>query len=405
MTGGVQHSERAHAILSASGAHRWIACPPSARLEARFPDTTSEAALEGTLAHELAELKLRHYFFTTDLTRRKYTSAVNKLKKNPLWQAEMERYTDEYLDYVKGVALALREPPSVKIEARVNFGAYTHREQGDRIEGTGIADCILIYGQTLHIVDFKYGKGVPVAAEHNPQLSLYALGAYDAFRILYPIHSVRMTIVQPRVSPEPLEWLSTIEELLDFGEKAKEAAALAWEGKGDFHPDEDTCRFCRARSQCRARADKNAALAFAAHKLPPLITAEEAGDYLRKGKDIAAWIKDLQDWALAECLAGKKVPGWKAVEGRSVREWTDMDAAFDQLTASGIVPEEMLYEKRPLTLAQVEKLVGKARFAEAVGDYVEKKTGKPALAEETDKRPAISNKITANEAFQEVIDR
>lgn len=387
------HAERAHALLSASGAHRWLVCTPSAKLEEGFPDTTSEAAREGTLAHELAELKARHYFYTPDFGKKKYTTRANKLKKEDLWKDEMERYTDEYLDYLKVTALNLNTAPYVAIEQKLDLGNWIP-------EGFGTADCVMVYGNTVHVFDFKYGKGVQVDAEQNPQMMLYALGAYAAYKMLYPIEQICMTIVQPRID-HVSEWTCTLEELLSFGEKVKEKAALAIEGKGEYHPDEKACRFCRAKAQCRARSDFNVKKAFNIGEMPPLISAEEAGKRLLELQDIVKYQKDLQEWALSECLAGKDVPGWKAVEGRSVRDWSDMDAAFDKLIESEMTMEEMLYEKKPLTLAQVEKLIGKKDFQDTVGEFVVKKSGKPTLVKESDKREAITNIVTAEEAFKE----
>lgn len=387
------HAERAHALLSASGAHRWMVCTPSAKLEEGFPDTTSEAAREGTLAHELAELKARHYFYTPDFGKKKYTTRANKLKKEDLWKDEMERYTDEYLDYLKVTALNLNTAPYVAIEQKLDLGNWIP-------EGFGTADCVMVYGNTVHVFDFKYGKGVQVDAEQNPQMMLYALGAYAAYKMLYPIEQICMTIVQPRID-HVSEWICTLEELLSFGEKVKEKAALAIEGKGEYHPDEKACRFCRAKAQCRARSDFNVKKAFNIGEMPPLISAEEAGKRLLELQDIVKYQKDLQEWALSECLAGKDVPGWKAVEGRSVRDWSDMDAAFDKLIKSEMTMEEMLYEKKPLTLAQVEKLIGKKDFQDTVGEFVVKKSGKPTLVKESDKREAITNTVTAEEAFKE----
>lgn len=387
------HAERAHALLSASGAHRWMVCTPSAKLEEGFPDTTSEAAREGTLAHELAELKARHYFYTPDFGKKKYTTRANKLKKEDLWKDEMERYTDEYLDYLKVTALNLNTAPYVAIEQKLDLGNWIP-------EGFGTADCVMVYGNTVHVFDFKYGKGVQVDAEQNPQMMLYALGAYAAYKMLYPIEQICMTIVQPRID-HVSEWTCTLEELLSFGEKVKEKAALAIEGKGEYHPDEKACRFCRAKAQCRARSDFNVKKAFNIGEMPPLISTEEAGQRLLELQDIVKYQKDLQEWALSECLAGKDVPGWKAVEGRSVRDWSDMDAAFDKLIKSEMTMEEMLYEKKPLTLAQVEKLIGKKDFQDTVGEFVVKKSGKPTLVKESDKREAITNIVTAEEAFKE----
>ena len=394
MMGG--HAERAHALLSASGAYQWMACTPSARLQEQFPDNPSgTAAAEGTLAHELAELKVRNYFYSVDFGKRKLTAAVNKLKKEELWDDEMTGYTDDYLDYIKAVAMKYPSSPYVAIEKRVDLSTYVP-------EGFGTADCIMIGGDVLHVIDFKYGKSPDgrVTAEWNPQMLLYALGAYEMYRILYTFKTVRLSIVQPRLSDGISEWECTLDEMLQFGEFVKERAALAIKGEGEFAPAPKTCRYCRARGRCKARAEKNVELAFLVGTDPKLLTNEELGQYLMKGKDIAKWHSDAQDVALADCLAGKEVPGWKAVEGRGSRDWTDMDKAFSTLTSNGI-SDTILWERKPLSLAQVEKVVGKKDFQELVGGLVVKNPGKPALVEETDKRPAITNKVSAAEAFRE----
>ena len=391
----MEHEKRDHALLSASGAHRWLACPPSAKLEEQFPDTTSDAAREGTLAHELAELKVRNYFYTTDFGKRKLNAAVKKLQKEDLWQDEMMGYTDQYLDYIRVVAMADRIQGTAEIEKRVDFGRWAPG-------GFGTADCLLLKGNQLHVIDFKYGKGVPVSAEENPQMMLYALGARDMYGILYHFDEFHLHIIQPRID-NVSEWTCTEEELLEFGSYVKERSALAIDGAGEFCPGESQCRFCRARSRCAARAEHNVKLAFSPDlgKKPPLISNGQMGEYLRLGVGVAKWLSEHKDCALAECLAGNEVPGWKAVEGRSTREWTDMDAAFEVLEKSGVTPEEMLWERKPLTLAQVEKMVGKRDFQDAVGSYVAVRRGKPALVQEADSREAITNKITAEEAFKE----
>ncbi len=366
------HGERAHALLSASGAHRWMNCTPSAILETQFPDTTSEAAKEGTLAHELAEAKVMHYMHIDGFTKRKLTIKTNKLKKDPLWQVEMERYTDEYLDFIKTEALSYKVHPFVKVEEKIDLTAYVP-------DGFGTADCIIIAAGVLQVIDLKYGKGVPVSPERNEQLMLYALGAYAKYGFLFDIKSVKLSIVQPRID-NTSSWVITIESLLEFGEMVKEKANAAIKGEGTHNPG-DWCRFCRARRNCRARADENVKLAFATEKKPPLITNEEVGEYLRLGEDVAKWLSDLKDYALTECLAGKDVPGWKAVEGRSSREWTDMEEAFNAISEDGM-DEAMLYERKPLSLAQVEKLMGKAHFNDVCMMYVAKKPGKPTLVME-----------------------
>ena len=388
------HAERDHSFLSASGAHRWLACTPSAMLEKDFPDTTSESAREGTLAHELAELKVRNYFYSVEFGKRKLTAAIKKLKEQELWQDEMMGHTDTYLDVIKTLALGLPSKPYVAIEKRVDFSTYVP-------DGFGTADCILLQGDTLHVIDFKYGKGVPVSAEENPQMKLYALGAYETYKILYPIKNIHLVIVQPRLPDGTSEWSCDIDHLLRFGEYVKARAELAIKGEGPLSPGEKQCRFCRARAKCRARAEENVRLAFAVGKKPPLISNEEVGKYLQMGEDVAKWLKDLQEYALSECLAGKDIPGWKAVEGRGAREWTDMDAAFEKLVSDGVVEGPLLWEKKPLTLAQVEKLVGVKEFKNAVGDLVVKAPGKPTLVKESDKREAITNKMTAEKAFKE----
>jgi len=391
------HSERDHALLGPSNAYQWAACPPSARLSEGLPDTGSEAAKEGTLAHELAELKLRNYFHSVDFGKRKLAAAVKKLKENPLWNDEMMGYTDDYMDYVKAAALSFPAEPAVAIEKKVDISEYVP-------ECFGTADCLLIGGGVIHVIDFKYGKSPSgrVEAENNLQMQLYALGAWTASRMLYRVDRIRMSIVQPRLPDGITEWEIPLEKLLETGEWIRERALLAWKGEGEYHPDEKTCRFCRAKGRCRARAEKNIEMAFAPAKgkLPPLISNEEMGKYLLQGQDVAKWLSDLQDCALQECLAGRDVPGWKAVEGRSTRKWTDMDAAFGRLIESGI-NAAVLWERKPVTLAQIEKIVGKKDFAECVGEYVVKEPGKPALVQESDNRPAITNRVAAAEAFKE----
>ena len=384
------HKDRAHALLSASGAHRWMNCTPSAVLESQFPDTTSEAAKEGTLAHEMAEAKLQHLFNTQDHRKAKLTRTLNKIKKDELYQPEMDGYTDDYVAYVRKSAMEFEKSPYIAIEKRLDLTAYIPG-------GFGTADCVMIGERTLHIIDLKYGKGVPVSAENNEQLMIYALGALEAYKMLFAIDTVKISIVQPRIdNTNSSEY--TVKELMEFGDKVKHYADIAIKGDGEQSPG-DWCRFCRARQQCRARADKNIELAFEIDKKPPLITNEEVGEYLRKGEDVAKWLSELQDYALAECLAGRDVDGYKAVEGRGSRAWTDMDAAFEAIIEDG-TDEALLYERKPLTLAQVEKLMGKAHFEDVAGEYVVKNPGKPTLVPSTDKRQAITNKISANEAFK-----
>lgn len=379
-----------HALLSASGAHRWLHCTGSPLLEKDFPDSTSVYAQEGTLAHELCELKLMAY--TGEITKRKFTSMKNKLMKSELWQPEMESTSETYLDYVKDITMSYTVKPVILTEKRVDFSQYVP-------EGFGTADCLILAGDTLHVVDYKHGKGVVVDADHNPQMMLYALGAMSELSLLYRFKFVHMTIVQPRVN-NISEFTMTADELIEWGEKVvKPKAEAAISGKGEFEAG-DWCRFCRAKQQCKTRYESNDSLypELSAQHDPRLITLDELGKYLKRGKDMAAWLEDMKEYALSESLAGAEVPGWKAVEGRGSRAFTDTDEAVDTLIKNGI-DESVLYERRVLTLAQMEKAVGKKAFGELVGDLVVKNPGKPTLVEESDKRPRITNQPTAADVF------
>lgn len=379
-----------HALLSASGAHRWLHCTGSPLLEKDFPDSTSVYAQEGTLAHELCELKLMAY--TGEITKRKLTSMKNKLMKSELWQPEMDSTSEAYLDYIKDITMSYTVKPVILTEKKVDFSQYVP-------EGFGTADCLILAGDTLHVIDYKHGKGVVVDADHNPQMMLYALGAMSELSLLYRFKFVHMTIVQPRVN-NISEFTMTADELIEWGEKVvKPKAEAAVSGKGEFEAG-DWCRFCRAKQHCKTRYESNDSLypELSAQHDPRLITLAELGRYLKRGKDMAAWLEDMKEYALSESLAGADVPGWKAVEGRGSRAFTDTDEAVDTLIKNGI-DESVLYERRVLTLAQMEKAVGKKAFGELVGDLVVKNPGKPTLVEESDKRPRITNQPTAADVF------
>lgn len=379
-----------HALLSASGAHRWLHCTGSPLLEKEFPDTTSVYAQEGTLAHELCELKLRAY--TGEITKRKLTSMKNKLMKSELWQPEMDSTSEAYLDYIKDITMSYTVKPVILTEKRVDFSRYVP-------EGFGTADCLILAGDTLHVVDYKHGKGVVVDADHNPQMMLYALGAMSELSLIYRFKFVHMTIVQPRVN-NISEFTMTADELTEWGESVvKPKAEAAISGNGEFEAG-DWCRFCRAKRQCKTRYESNDSLypELSAQHDPRLITLAELGEYLKRGRDMAAWLEDMKEYALSESLAGAEVPGWKAVEGRGSRVFTDTDEAVETLVKNGI-DESVLYERRVLTLAQMEKAVGKKAFGELVGDLVVKNPGKPTLVEESDKRPRITNQPTAADVF------
>ena len=380
-----------HAILSPSSAARWINCPPSALINAEAPQTDTVYTREGTLAHAVAELKARKYF-VGGIGPRKFAAEMNKFRADELWQDEMDGFTDDYLTALKEIAAQYDAPPHVALEQRLDFSAYVP-------EGFGTADCIMIGGGTLSVVDFKYGKGVAVSAEANPQMMLYALGALLDYEPIYEIDTVIMTIVQPRVKAEPERWAIRAGDLMAWAEQTlKPAAELAAKGEGEF-AEGDWCRFCAIRGSCRARAGANTALEDFGLKQPPELTDEEVARALAQGKRLSEWLSDLQEYALGACLQGREIPGWKAVEGRSVRAWTDQDAAFASAKEAGI-PEEMLYERKPVTLAALEKIMGKKDFAAVMGGYVTTPPGKPTLVEAGDKRPAIT-RPTASDDFKE----
>lgn len=381
-----------HALLSPSSAERWIHCPPSAQINAQAGDRDTVFTREGTLAHAVAELKARKHFLT-GIGPRKFQKELEKFKTDELWQDEMDAHTDAYLEALKDIAAGFAARPYVALEQRVDFSGYVP-------EGFGTCDCLMIGGDVLQIVDLKYGKGVRVEAERNPQLMLYALGALLAYAPIYDIAQVRMAIVQPRLAAEPSTFSLPAGALLDWAETVvKPAAALAARGEGEY-AEGDWCRWCAIRATCRTRAAAQTALEDFGFKVSPVLSDAEIGRALTLGQRLRAWLPDLEDYALGACLAGKDIAGWKAVEGRSVRAWTDPDAAFAAARAAG-VPDEMLYERKPVTLAALEKVMGKKPFAAALAGYVATPPGKPALVRADDRRPAITNRPTAEDDFKE----
>lgn len=388
-----------HAILSPSAAHRWLHCTPAPRVEAEFPETTSEYAEEGRLAHSVCELAAKKKF--TVMNNRTYNSRLKKLKADPKWDDEMLSTAATYVEHLTEHAMRFEHAPYVALEVQVDITDYAP-------EAFGTCDCIMIGGDELIITDYKHGKGVPVSAQDNPQMLLYALGALKLYRPIYGdmIRRVSTYIDQPRLDSYDGASM-TVEELLAWGESIKPKAAAAFMGTGEFAPGE-WCRFCRAKAKCRARANQNTALEDFKDCIPlgrsiPMqteydatgfkpsncLTDEEIGALLVRAEGLVAWYNDLKEYALVACLNGKTIPGWKAVEGCSTRAWTDQDAALEALMAGG-VEEAIIYDRVPKTLAQLEKVIGKQRFGELVGGMITKSPGKPALAAESDKRPAYN---------------
>ena len=387
----INHKERAHAKLSASGASRWATCPGSVQMEDGIPDKESVYAQEGTLAHEMSELKLKHYLDPKGFGKRKLNAAIKKLKENELYQAEMEFYTDTYVDFIKEKALSFPSNPYIEIEIRVDFSRWVDG-------GFGTCDCVLIHGSTLSIIDLKYGKGVPVSSEQNEQLILYALGAYDAFNLIYNLDKIELNIVQPRINNFST-WEISLTEMLLWGDYFKVQAEKALGGNGELVPSAKACKFCKARDICTARAENNLSLESEIKLKPNEIPKDKLYEYISRGEDIAKWVADLKAYALDMCLKGEDVKGLKAVAGRTSRSWTNQDEAINKLIEGGI-DEAIIYDKVPLTLAKLEKALGKQQFTTLVGDLVVTSEGKPTLVFENDKRPAITNTVNATSIFK-----
>lgn len=380
-----------HALLSASSASRWLKCTAAPRFEEHLPERTSGYAEEGRLAHAICELKTLKKF--TVMTARAYTTRLNKLTKDPLYSTEMDRTSDLYIEHLTEQAMRYDSPPTVAAEVRVDLRDYIP-------EGFGTCDNVMIGGDTLSITDYKHGKGVPVSAVGNPQMRLYALGALKRYAPVFgdAIKQVRMSIDQPRLDSYTTDTI-TVEELLAWGESIRPIAQKAFSGLGEFVPG-DHCRFCRGKAQCRARANTNtaledfkdcvpAALATPEDVVYPILSDAEIGGLLIRGKELVAWYKDLEEYATRALLDGKPIEGWKLVAGRSIRTFTDQDAAIQAAIAAGY-DEALLYDRKPKTLAEMEKLMGKAAFAEKIGGYVTHPLGKPTLALSTDKREAYN---------------
>lgn len=331
--------EKSHAVLSASSSHKWLVCTPSARLEEQFPNKTSEYMEEGTLAHEIAEFKVRSYFLEA-ISKSAYTRRLNKLKEKQYFSQEMLIHTDTYLEYIKGESLKTSSKPFIALEQKVDFSQYVP-------EGFGTADCIMISGNDLHIIDFKYGKGVKVDATENPQMKLYALGVLSQYGMLYDIKQIRMTIVQPRLDSIS-EFSMPKDALIEWGANVvKPQAEKAFMGIGDFVQG-DHCRFCRAKGACEFRAKENMKIVEEIQeKYNGIISDKEVGEMLSKTDGIEQWLQDLKEYALQQILKGKEVPGWKAVEGKSNRKLVDIDKAFEILEANGY-KKVKFYMKRNL---------------------------------------------------------
>ena len=360
-----------HAVLSASSSHRWLNCNPSARLEEKFEDNETEAAAEGTAAHALCEHKLRKML---KLRSRKPTSKYDC--------DEMDEYTDGYVEFVsEQIAQAKQfcKDPLVLIEQKLDFSCYVP-------DGFGTGDCLVVADHLLHIIDFKYGMGVLVDAVENPQMMLYALGALRLFDSLYEIDTVSMSIYQPR-RDNVSTWTISVAELNEWAENTLvPKAKLAFEGKGEFSPG-TWCTFCKAAVKCRARAEAKLQLTKYEFAEPPLLSDEEIEDILGRVDDLTKWANEIVAYAQDAAIKhGKTWSGFKLVESRTIRKYSDEEAVAQAASDAGY---HDIYKKSLIPITEMEKLMGKKTFAEVLGGLVVKPQGKPTLVPASDKRPAI----------------
>jgi len=367
---------KAHAILSASSSHRWLNCPPSARLCETYEDKDSDYVAEGTDAHSLCEYKLRLALGM---------EATDPTEHLTWYNEEMLDCANGYASYILELVEAAKETcadPVVLIEQRVDFSRWVE-------QGFGTSDAIIISDGTLHVVDYKHGLGVLVEADNNPQMMCYALGALELFDVIYDIDTVAMTVYQPR-----RQNVSTFEMPKDdlyrwADEVLKPTAELAFAGDGNFLCGE-WCGFCKAKHECRARAEANLMLAQYDFKLPPLLEDTEIEVILSRADQLVSWVNDIKEYALQQAISGKEWTGFKLVEGRSNRRYTDEAAVTQTVTDAGFDP----YERKLLGITAMQKLLGKSRFDELLSAYIEKPQGKPTLVPESDKRPVMNNAKT-----------
>lgn len=364
----------AHAILSASGAHRWLTCTPSARLEQQFKDEQSAYAAEGTRAHAAAELVLRR-------------EALGEKVADPTFDdKEMEHAVGQYVDICMEKVIGARRltlDADIQVEARVDFSRWVP-------EGFGTGDMVIVADDTLEIVDLKYGKGVPVSAENNPQIRLYALGAYEANSLLYDIKKVRMTIVQPRLDSVSTDEMA-VEELLAWGDSIKDTAQLAFKGEGGYVPGSH-CGFCKVRHLCRALADKYLEeYERRGGTKTELLLDTEVAEILDVADNMIKWAKSLQDYALNKAVTeGKNWPGYKIVEGRSSRKIVDPVAAAKALIDADYSEDDIYKPQELKGITDLTKLMGGTKaLADTIGQYIDTPKGRPTLVPLSDKRPPM----------------
>lgn len=366
-----------HAILSPSAASRWMTCTPSARLEMEFPNVSSSYADEGTLAHAVGECILRQLAGFITSAEAEIIMAVHM--NNQYYNKELHDYAEAYAYFVWNQC-----KPGITnlfIETRLNMTEWVE-------DGFGTADAIIVGDGVLIFDDLKYGKGVPVSAISNPQLMIYALGAYYEFREIFEINTIQMNIYQPRLD-NASTWEISVTELLEWAENdLRPKAALAYAGEGEFAPGK-ACLFCKAKATCRALYDYNMELAQMEFKNPDLLSDEEILQVMAKSDMFTKWIGAVESYALATAVSGEKTwPGMKIVEGRSNRKYNSEVIVATKLETAGYT--DIYKPKALLPLGEMEKKLTKPVFKDLVEPLLIKPPGAPCLVNESDKRPAYS---------------
>lgn len=381
-----KHSERSHALLSASGAGRWLNCTPSAKLEDEYGEKKSSVyAEEGTLAHELSELYIARDILGS-ITEQDFDARLEEVMANDLFSEEMLEVIPTYTDYCAAQlaeAKTTNQLACMDIEQKLDLTEYVP-------ESFGTADCVIINDDLMEVIDLKYGKGVPVYADWNKQLMLYGLGALRKYDTMYDITEVRLTIVQPRIN-NISSWQISAEELRKWAEEElRPRAELAFEGKGELNAG-DWCRFCAVRNQCRKLYEQQLEVAKHEFADPELLTDEEIADIVRRTPKLIEWANSIAEYAQTKAITENKTwPGLKLVEGVSRRKWLDEDKASNAIFARfPELSEDEIFNMKLKPITSIEKIVGKKRFEEILSDMVIKPQGKPTLVPLEDKRPAM----------------
>ena len=390
----INHSKRAHALLSASGASRWLNCTPSAKLEDVYGEKiTSSYAAEGTLAHELSELYIKHDVLNS-ISDEEFNAKFEDIMSNELFSDEMLEMVPVYVDYCTSEYVAARQDniyATLEIEQKVDLREFVP-------ESFGTADCIIINDNVMEVIDLKYGKGVPVYAQHNKQGMLYALGALRKYDTLYDIEVVKITIVQPRIN-NISTWEISVDELLDWANNVlKPRAEMAFRGEGELAVG-DWCKFCSVKNKCRALYEEQLKLAKYEFQDPELLTDEEISDILTRAPQLVEWVNSITEYAQRRAIENDKIwPGFKLVAGISKRKWADentvVEAIFSRFPEA---TEDQVFNTKLRTITDLEKTFGKKRVAEVLSDVIIKPQGKPTLVPDSDKHPALGLEDAIND--------